>query len=132
MQQGGGRVASFNAALGRDGRWTYEAPAAGFLGGAQTSTLELRGYRVRVDATPAGVPGLFVDSIYGLRYHSPPSMDLVLLPAASFRMQFRTVLTALNFTVQPDGSVTVPAGQAAYLTTARTAGTSVVTVRREP
>jgi RHS repeat-associated protein len=54
FQVGAGQLASFTWVLGQDGTISYPPEFAGFLSGQGTSTLVVRGYRVRLDAAHVG------------------------------------------------------------------------------
>jgi hypothetical protein len=97
------------------GRVSYDAAlgSAGVLGGAGTSTLTVQGRKVTIDATLLSPHTLAVS--YEQVFQSTSRKDVWLLPGAYSLYDLYNSSAMVLFTVNSDGSLSVPAAEGALL-----------------
>ena len=134
LQQGSGQLVDFRFGVGVDGKVTYnpeyDLASGGFASGRGTSTLQLFGFPVLVDARAAGGAGVLIVPVNGLRFdETSVQLANILPPEGSFELQVAAgVVSQVRFGLSVKGLVTVDGNSADFLRVDKFGGVPRVTV----
>lgn len=138
VQQGSGQVSGFTFKLGVDGRFDYDPAlddsSGGFLHGRGTPVLRFVGYPVCIDARQAGSRGVvLLESIWGMPTATDGLQYARLLPLSRLTLRFgQPGTTWPRFSLNRDGTLTVPTELAGYLRLDPTSGAPTLRVVAVP